>query len=310
VCKPIVAMSYRKLARSRKILGIIWILSILLMMPVIILSGVEKFPFISNSESFENDDKSACEEKIKAEGTFQRPTCTLKLPQNKIIPTEIVFVIYSILVSFVIPIIIIIIFYICVLRRLNKRIYQLQSKSNIKYLARRKVTILVMTVIGIYMITNTPLWINQVVLIIYYSISKSQSDSFYSITTRLSTIFQIILGFNSALNPYLYAFLSEAFRETFKTVFKCFFCKWLFSDKKSERFLSCLRKKYSDNQQIEVNKLFVRRLTRFEFIYNQSSIHSKHSQSKNNFKTCKSRDEMNQSNENLPLSNMEDSIKN
>jgi hypothetical protein len=61
--------------------------------------------------------------------------------------------------------------------------------------------------------------LNQIFLVTYYSIFDSVSEEFHSTTTRISTIFQILLGLNSALNPYLYAFISETFRKSFTNVF-------------------------------------------------------------------------------------------
>jgi hypothetical protein len=215
-------MEWRKIENSRKILMISWIVSILFMLPMIIFSD------ISISENYSNfDNQSNFENKSVDNHKQPRPTCTLILPENGLVQTDFAFVIYGIFVSFLIPVIMISIFYICVLRRLSQRKRQNLSSSSEKDKTHRKVTILVLAVVGVYIGTHTPFWINQIVLVSCYSLVQTPSGLFQHTMTRLSTIFQILLSMNSALNPYLYAFLSETFRESFKIVFQCLIPKCL-----------------------------------------------------------------------------------
>ena len=114
-------------------------------------------------------------------------------------------------------------FYIRVIKKLQKKTQKLINRPRTKHHAHRKVTLFVFSVISIYIISYTPFWINQIFLIISYSILNVNSHFFYQISSRVSTIFQIFLFFNSALNPYLYAFLSASFRENFKEAFLIIF---------------------------------------------------------------------------------------
>ena len=232
-------MKWRKIENSRKILMASWIVSIVFMLPMIIFSDIEisqdykSFSNFYNQSNFDNQSNS--DNKSLDNQKQSRPTCTLILPENGFIQTDFVFVIYGIFLSFLIPVIMISIFYICVLRRLSQRKRQKLSSSSEKDKKHRKVTNLVLAVVGVYIGTHTPFWVNQIVLISSYSLVQTPSRLFLLTMTRLSTIFQILLSLNSALNPYLYAFLSETFRESFKKVFQCLMPKCLAKIKNKEQ---------------------------------------------------------------------------
>ena len=155
------------------------------------ISSIEKFNMTSNINN-------------------NRRTCTLKLPNDFLfIKTEIIFLTYNIFISFIIPVTLIIFFYISLIVKLNQ-----QSKARIKN-SCRKVNILVFTIITVHLCCNIPFWVNQIALVIYYSVSTEHSHFFYYVSTRLSTIFQITTSITSASNPYLYALLNENFRKCF-----------------------------------------------------------------------------------------------
>ena len=192
---------------SFKLISLVWVSGLLFASPYVYLSGLE----IYQNETNITD-------------SYERKTCTLWLPENQLIPTDILFVICGILISFLIPILLISVFYMKILKQLNKQTKRMKRKFS----AHRKITILVLIIIGVYVFSISPFWINQIILIINYSLFEHQSHNFYKITSHLSFIFQILISVNSALNPYLYAFLSETFRKSFINFFnssrKCLKC--------------------------------------------------------------------------------------
>ena len=184
------------------------------MLPIIVWSNVED---ISSENYLANLDENY------TDSVESRRTCTIVWPQNQYIKIDIVFIIYSIIVSFTIPTILITILYILIVRALSKsERFRRRSSLSIKRLTkpRRKVTKRVLLLVGVIVICYTPYWINQIVLIINYTLFKYQSNFFYYISTRLSTIFQILICVNSALNPYLYGLFSEKFKNTYEKVTK------------------------------------------------------------------------------------------
>ena len=191
------------------------------MSPIIIWSGIEKYSHNTNYNA--NNKENAVHEDYIYLNDSEKIVCTIKWPENRNnFPADMAFVIYSIVVSFLIPFIIISVFYVKIVNFLSERAkFRKIAHINASNDIHRKVTTLVLTLVGVYLICFTPFWINQIILIAYFTVTKSeyQSEYFYQISARLSSIFQIIICLNSAINPFLYAFLSEKFREEFKKNF-------------------------------------------------------------------------------------------
>ena len=79
--------------------------------------------------------------------------------------------------------------------------------------SRRKVTRMVLTVIAVYVICWLPYWLFQIITQ-YITSMWPWLRKFYQLITILSYA-------NSAVNPIIYAFLSENFRRTFARAFGC-----------------------------------------------------------------------------------------
>ena len=183
------------------------------MSPVIILSGV-----VTNLDNMTNYLDFNFTEPSMNYSTIS--VCTIEWPKNKHFPSDLLYVIYSIIFSFLIPFIIISVFYIKIIKFLKSRV-EFRRSANVSNSGdiNRKVTILVLSLISVYLLCFTPFWINQIVLVTYFTVSSNQSQYFYNISSFLSSMFQILISLNSALNPFLYAFISEKFREEFKNSF-------------------------------------------------------------------------------------------
>ncbi|XP_063972200.1 somatostatin receptor type 2 isoform X2 [Diachasmimorpha longicaudata] len=127
---------------------------------------------------------------------------------------QTMFTLYSFVMGFAIPLTLILIFYFLVIRKLQT--VGPKNKSKEKKRSHRKVTKLVLTVITVYVLCWLPYWITQVALI--YTPPK-QCQSRIGITAFL------LAGFlsysNSAMNPILYAFLSDNFKKSFLKACTC-----------------------------------------------------------------------------------------
>lgn len=143
------------------------------------------------------------------------------------IPPEIVFTYYGFLLGFLFPVSMITTFYILVLIRLNR--IRRRHQSELKQRSHRKVTRIVLAVITAYFICWVPYWFLQIFITIdplvqslrlnFSILPAHTSMKFLKELTHLTTIFGYM---NNCLNPVLYVFLSESFREEYLIVLKCF----------------------------------------------------------------------------------------
>ncbi|XP_002008619.3 somatostatin receptor type 2 [Drosophila mojavensis] len=188
VCHPISSPRYRTPFVSKVVSAVAWTTSVLLMLPVIL--------FASTYESEPN-----------------HFTCSINWPEAFNIQSETAFILYSLILGFVTPLIFIMIFYCLVIRKLHT--VGPKHKSKEKKRSHRKVTKLVLTVITVYIMCWLPHWISQVALI----------SSTPSCASRLELAVFLACGClsysNSAMNPILYAFLSDNFKKSFMKACTC-----------------------------------------------------------------------------------------
>lgn len=187
------------------------------MLPIIIFSNLETVEYFRTIEyidfRYNNSNKTLNYTEIKTQ-----KTCTILWPSNSFVKLEWAFIFYGSLVSFLLPISLISIFYAKIVLRLHLNSRKFNMQSNFKQRERRRVTVLVLLVIGIYVITYTPYWILQLFLLTNYIINIQSDNRLFAL---LSTLFNLLIYLNSALNPFLYAFVSEKFRTSFKDAIKC-----------------------------------------------------------------------------------------
>lgn len=139
-------------------------------------------------------------------------SCNIYWPDDR--GGQTAFTLYTFILGFAVPLILILIFYFLVIRKLQT--VGPKNKSKEKKRSHRKVTKLVLTVITVYVFCWLPYWLMQVALI--YTPPK-QCQSSISIASFL------LAGFlsysNSAMNPILYAFLSDNFKKSFLKACTC-----------------------------------------------------------------------------------------
>ncbi|XP_052873161.1 neuropeptide SIFamide receptor-like [Anopheles cruzii] len=189
VCHPISSPRFRTPLVSKVVSAIAWTASALIMLPVMLYAN------------------TIHREKNKM-------SCNIMWPSETGANSGTTFTLYSLILGFAIPLSLILMFYYLVIRKL--RTVGPKSKSKEKKRSHRKVTKLVLTVITVYVLCWLPYWISQVALI------NSPPDICKS---RLEiTVFVLVswLGYsNSAMNPILYAFLSDNFKKSFLKACTC-----------------------------------------------------------------------------------------
>lgn len=187
VCHPITSPKMRTPFISKIVSITAWLTSAIFMIPVVLYANIGE-----------------------ADGGVI--SCNIYWPDNH--GGQTTFTLYSFILGFAIPLTLILIFYFLVIRKLQT--VGPKKKSKEKKRSHRKVTKLVLTVITVYVLCWLPYWITQVALI--YTPPK-QCQSRISITAFL------LAGFlsysNSAMNPILYAFLSDNFKKSFLKACTC-----------------------------------------------------------------------------------------
>lgn len=184
VCHPISAPKIRTPMISKVVSFSAWMASGFLMIPVFMYSSIMK------------------------------DSCNIIWPEMENLSGQTAFILYSFILGFAIPLMLILCFYVLVIRKL--RTVGPKNKSKEKKKSHRKVTKLVLTVITVYVVCWLPYWITQVALI--YT-PPNECQSHFVITIFL--LVGILSYSNSAMNPILYAFLSDNFKKSFLKACTC-----------------------------------------------------------------------------------------
>ncbi|XP_001972840.3 somatostatin receptor type 2 [Drosophila erecta] len=189
VCHPISSPRYRTPFVSKLVSAFAWMTSVLLMLPVIL--------FASTVQSSNGN-----------------VSCNIEWPDTQNSHTDSTFILYSLVLGFATPLTFILVFYCLVIRKLHT--VGPKHKSKEKKRSHRKVTKLVLTVISAYIFCWLPHWISQVALI---------SSAPQRCASRLELAVFLACGClsysNSAMNPILYAFLSDNFKKSFMKACTC-----------------------------------------------------------------------------------------
>lgn len=189
VCHPISSPRYRSPFVSRIVTAVAWTTSAMIMLPVMLYAT-----------TIEKDNKMI--------------TCNIEWPADNEHGSGTTFILYSLILGFAIPLSLILISYWLVIRKL--RTVGPKTKSKEKKRSHRKVTKLVLTVITVYVLCWLPYWVSQVTLI------TSPPEHCHTRVEITISLLAGCLGYsNSALNPILYAFLSDNFKKSFLKACTC-----------------------------------------------------------------------------------------
>lgn len=192
VCHPIESQKYRTINIAKLVSAFAWLASAILMLPVVLFSRSIRHKDNSNVYS-----------------------CNIDWPEDYRKHTGTTFTLYTFLLGFAIPLSFILIFYFLVIRKLHS--VQQKHKSKDRKRSNRKVTRLVLTVIAVYVLCWLPHWTSQVFLIVSFSGHRELAR----FEILLFLLFGCLAYSNSAMNPVLYAFLSDNFRKSFSKAFTC-----------------------------------------------------------------------------------------
>ena len=190
VCHSPKSIRWRSRVNPNILLIVTWLFSFLLMLPIIIFTQLDR------------TDPSNVQ-------------CIIILPLPKSRLLYLIFVTYSATMTFFLPLLFMIYFYVKIVYRLQSKIPKQHRRSRTSIRTRRKVTVLVLSVISVHLVCCLPYWTFQM-----FTTSELLPQ-----TSRLliptSSITQFLLFVNSSTNPILYAFISEIFRLSFRRVFRC-----------------------------------------------------------------------------------------
>jgi hypothetical protein len=134
--------------------------------------------------------------------------------RHHVLNGQTAFTFYSFVLGFAVPLALILVFYILVIFKLKTVGPKNRSKEKKK--SHRKVTRLVLTVITVYILCWLPYWITQLALI-FTPPGHSQDN----VMVAVMLLAGCLSYSNSAMNPVLYAFLSENFKKSFLKACTC-----------------------------------------------------------------------------------------
>ncbi|XP_050691155.1 somatostatin receptor type 2-like [Eriocheir sinensis] len=188
VCHPISSPKFRTPMISKLVSLTAWTLSALMIVPVFMYSNILNE---SNGQA----------------------SCNIYWPDSVGVRGYTVFTIYSFVLAFGCPVTFIFIFYTMVILKLKA--VGMRNKSR-KKKNHRRVTRLVLTVITVYVLCWLPYWALQLALT--NSVDKQVQSRSMVILFIVSSSLSYI---NSAINPILYAFLSDNFKKSFLKACTC-----------------------------------------------------------------------------------------
>ena len=135
--------------------------------------------------------------------------CGLSLPPSR----RVFFIMYFFLVGFIIPLIIIVVCYARILIRLKEMGKKTGTKKSEK---SRKVNRMVLIVVIVFISCWAPFYIWRIILSFSHTV-RNLPD----ISVVIQDITMCISYMNSCANPFLYAFLSDNFKKSFRKAWTC-----------------------------------------------------------------------------------------
>ncbi|XP_041670889.1 somatostatin receptor type 2-like [Cheilinus undulatus] len=179
VVHPIKSTRWRKPHIARLINLTVWGVSLLVILPTMIFSGLNKVP-----------------------------VCGIMWPEPKDVYYK-AFIFYTFLVGFFLPLIVICLCYLLIIVKVKSS--SLRVGSTKRKRSERKVTLMVSIVVAVFVLCWLPFYI--------FNVASVTSSINPTSAVKSTFDFVVVLGYaNSCANPILYAFLSENFKKSFQNV--------------------------------------------------------------------------------------------
>lgn len=231
ICHHISSPKYRTPMVSRIVSLVAWATSAVIMIPIFLYANVIN----------------------KGNGHY---SCAILWPESAShIPGLFSFTIYSFLLGFAIPLCFIMTFYCLVIRKLRS-VAKKTNRPKGKRRSHRKVTKLVLTVITVYILCWLPYWLGNVWLI---TSSGGGGCGPSSVSVNIFLIVGCLGYFNSAINPILYAYLSDNFKKSFLKACTCAAAKDVNAQLKLDNSGVATRNVRGDHRNSETAQTFTSR---------------------------------------------------
>ncbi|XP_032669448.1 allatostatin-A receptor-like isoform X1 [Odontomachus brunneus] len=189
VVHPIASMSWRTENHAILAICVTWAVILAISTPALVIHGEIRYVF-QEVDGSSSENLTACRILEQYDWSF--------------------FQVSFFLTSYVLPLKLICIFYVCMLIKLWRG-SRISAESR---RGRRRVTRLVLVVVGVFAVCWCPI---QVILV-------TKSVDMFPLTTAtimLQIASHILAYTNSCVNPFLYAFLSDNFRKAFRKIIYC-----------------------------------------------------------------------------------------
>ncbi|KAJ8398731.1 hypothetical protein AAFF_G00419280 [Aldrovandia affinis] len=180
VVQPIRSARWRRPRVAKIINGLVWVLSFVVMLPVIIFSNVQE----------------------------QMNTCNMSWPDPEKF-WSIAFIIYTATLGFLFPLLVICLCYLLIVIKVKSA--RARAGLTRQRRSERKVTRMVVIIVVVFVLCWLPFFIMNVINEVLILPQNSVTNGVY--------FFSVILTYvNSCANPLLYGFLSKNFKQSFRKV--------------------------------------------------------------------------------------------
>ncbi|XP_055349467.1 somatostatin receptor type 2-like [Paramacrobiotus metropolitanus] len=215
ICWPIWSRRLRTTGAALLICAFVWSLAMSLMYPVFAYSGTQSSNYSDGGETTQ---------------------CNIFWPgynaTSLVLDGEGVFALYCFILGYALPVILMMFFYGMVLRSIRSSHEKIASTNMVvtttsasQSIKRRtdklrRVTTMIFIVILVYIMCWTPYWVFQLFIVLSGDYLESLRPEDGRVVVVVCLILQCFCFANSAINPILYAVLSDNFKQSYSKAFK------------------------------------------------------------------------------------------